>query len=81
MADIAEDIRAFDSMTDRLSKHVGQWAVIYNRELIGLFESFESAADEAVRQFGSGPYLIRRVGAHRLTLPVSVMYHFSNAQR
>jgi hypothetical protein len=82
MGDIKDDIKAFHSMqADLEAKNTGRWVLIHNRVLVDFYESFEKAADDAVRKFGGGPYLIRQIGAHPLTLPASVMYHFSNAQR
>lgn len=82
MGDIEHDIEAFNAMQGALeAKHLGEWVLIYNRELVGIYAAFEGAAEDAVKKFGSGPYLIRRLGAHPLTLPASVMYHLSDAQR
>jgi hypothetical protein len=73
--DIQTDINAYEAMRSELeARHTGKWVVFYNRELIGVFESFEEAAKEAVRKFKRGPYLIRQVGAPPVTLPASVMY-------
>lgn len=63
-------------MRENLEKeHMGKWVLIRGGALIGLFDSFETAADEAVRKFGSGPYLIRQIGAPSVTIPASLMYH------
>ena len=75
MADIDSELAAFEGMRAELeAQHMGQWVLIYNRDLIGTFSSFESAAQEAVAKFGRGPYLIKQVGASSLTLSTSVMY-------
>ena len=50
--------------------HLGQWVV----DLLGAFDSFEIAAEQAVRHFGSGPFLIRQVGAPPVVMPASVMH-------
>jgi hydrogenase maturation factor len=54
---------------------VGKWVLIHNQTLVSVHDSFESAAQEAVRLFSEGPYLIRQVGAPNLTLPASVVYN------
>jgi hypothetical protein len=54
---------------------LGKWVLIHNKDLIEIFDSAELAAKEAVRRFGRGPYLIRKVGAAPVTLPASVLYH------
>jgi hypothetical protein len=76
MGTVTDEIRAFEAMRAQLeAEHLGQWVLIYRRELIGSYVSFETAAEVAVERFGSGPFLIRQVGAPPITLPVSVMYH------
>lgn len=72
---VRDDIVAYDAIRSELeASHLGRWALVYRRELIGLFDSFDEAARSAVERFGAGPYLIRRVGAGSVTLPTSVMY-------
>jgi hypothetical protein len=75
-ADIQDDIAAYEVLQPDLeAKHMGKWVVIHDRELAGIYDAFESAAEEAVRQLGRGPYLIRQVGAPPVTLPASVMFN------
>ena len=72
---IAVEIEAFHQMQPKLeAEHMGRWVLIYQQRLINVYDSFEAAADDAVRQFGRGPYLIRQVGAPPLTLPASVAF-------
>ena len=72
---IRDDIMAYEAMrSDLEAAHLGRWALIYDRELIGLFGTFDDAATEAVQKYGRGPYLIRQIGAPSVTLPASVMY-------
>lgn len=73
--DIDEEIVAYDAIRQELEeKHTGKWVLFHEREQIGIFDSFETAAETAVQKFGRGPYLIRQIGAPPLTLPASVMY-------
>jgi hypothetical protein len=82
MSTIQDEIDAFERMQSQLeAEHLGRWVLIFGRKLIRVYESFESAANDAVDQFGSGPFLIRQVGAPPITLPVSVMYHRPDAER
>lgn len=61
-ATLDQNISAFKQLQDRLSgDEAGKWAVVCDCELVGLFDSFDEAADNAVRSFGEGPYLIRKV--------------------
>lgn len=80
VANLNDDIAAYDSMRAQLeAEHMGQWAVVFDRNLIGIFTSFEAAAEVAVTRFGRGPYLIRQIGAPPVVLPASVMYRPSHA--
>lgn len=75
MSPIQDEIAAFERLKAGLeTDHLGEWALVHHGELVRLFPSFEEAAAEAVRQFGSGPFLIRQIGSEPLTLPASVMY-------
>jgi len=76
MSTIDDEIAAYDAMRQDLeSNHMGKWVLFHGGELAGTFETFEATAEEAVRRFGRGPYLIRQVGAPPLVLPASVMYN------
>ena len=80
MADLTEEIAAYESMrSDLESKYMGKWALIHDRQLIAAYDSFEAAAENAVKKFGRGPYLIRQIGAPPITLPASVMYRSVHA--
>lgn len=75
MSPIQDEIDAFERLRPGLeADHLGEWALVHQGELIGLYGSFEEAAADAVRRFGSGPFLIRQIGAEPITLPASVMY-------
>lgn len=71
MDSLTKDIEAYESMREKLeAEHVGEWVLIQDRKLIGLYISFEKAAEDAVRRFGAGPYLIRQIGAPPIKLPI-----------
>jgi hypothetical protein len=75
MAEIKTDILAFKKMQAELeAKHMGKWVLFHNETFIGVFESFEATAADAVSRFGRGPYLIRKIGEAPQTLPASVMF-------
>ncbi len=79
MAKLKEEIAAYEKMCNDLEiDHFGKWVIVYNKKLAGTYDSFELAAEDAVKRFGRGPYLIRKVGASPLTLPASVLYHTDN---
>jgi hypothetical protein len=76
MAEIDTELAAYQGMREKLeTEHMGKWVLVRGGQLISLFDSFEAAAEEAVRKFGSGPYLIRQIGAPSVTMPASLMYH------
>jgi hypothetical protein len=76
MAELDAEILAYDSMREKLeAEHMDKWVLVHDRVLIGLYDSFEKAAEDAVKRFGRGPYLIRQIGAPPVTLPASVMYN------
>lgn len=80
MAELTVEIAAYERMqADLESTNLGKWALVHDERLEGVFDSFETAAREAVKKFGRGPYLIRQIGAPSLVLPASVMYRIYNA--
>ena len=75
MADMKLEIAAYEREKPELEKsHMGKWVLFYDEKLIGVYDTLEIAAEEAVARFGRGPYLIRQVGAPPVVLPASVMY-------
>jgi hypothetical protein len=80
MAEIDAEITAYEAMREKLeSEHMGKWVLVRTGNLVGVYDSFDMAAADAVRQFGRGPYLIRQVGAPPVTLPASLMYPRTHA--
>ncbi len=75
MSELDRELEAFENMRAELeTHHLRKWVVIRGAELIGAFDTLNTAATEAVRRFGRGPYLIRQVGAPPASLPASVLY-------
>lgn len=51
-------------MRDDLEAHkMGKWVLLRDEKLIGTYDSFQQAANEATARFGRSPFLIRQVGA------------------
>ena len=74
-AALQNEIRTFEKLRQRLETEArGKWVVIRANTLVGTYNTFEKAADEAVRRFGRGPYLIRQIGAADMALPAAVVY-------
>ena len=80
MTTLSNQIAAYEKKRDALeADHFGNWVVFHGGELVDTYESFAEAAEDAVRRFGRGPYLIRQVGAPPVRLPASVLYRPVNA--
>ena len=70
-----KNIKAYEKMQGKLeAEELYRWVVFHDQKLIGTYDDFQNAADQAVRKFGRGPYLIRQVGARPSALPASVQY-------
>ena len=75
MAKLSQEIAAYESMRAELEADCfGKWVLVHDEELTGVYTAFEQAAEDAVRKFGRGPFLIRQVGQPPLVLPASVVY-------
>jgi hypothetical protein len=80
MAEIDNEIHAYEAMREKLeTEHMSKWVLVRQSKLVGVYDTFEAAAEDAVRQFGRGPYLIRQIGSPPVTLPASVMYPRTHA--
>ncbi len=78
MTDIDRELAAYEKMRPELeAQHMSKWVLIRGGKLVGVFDSMEAAAQDAVPRFGRGPYLIRQVGAPPVTLPASVMWNLN----
>jgi hypothetical protein len=77
-SDLQSEIETYEAIqADLEAKHTGKWVLLKDRKLIDVYDSFETAAQNAVRLYGRGPYLIRQVGAPPVILPASLMYQMS----
>ena len=79
MTTLLDEIAAYDRMRDVLeTQHLGKWVVVRDGEIQASCDTFRDAAQDAMRKYGRGPYLIRRVGAAAISLPASLAYSFVN---
>lgn len=78
---LAKDIAAFERMKAELLQHYdGKFVVFHDGQLQGSFDSFDSAAREAVKRFRDSPFLIRQVGVPEVSpMPASVAFRPANA--
>ena len=73
--EIDKNIEAYNKVRKELeSEYLGAWVVFHDCKQIGIYATFEDAANDAVTKFGRDSYLIREIGAEPITLPASVMY-------
>lgn len=72
-----KDIQAFKQQFEELEEHYpGKFVIFRDGEFVGAYDTFNSAANEAVERFGNEPFLIRPVSANRepMRMPASVAY-------
>ena len=82
MIELDREIAAYETMrADLENRHMGEWVLVFKENLIGVYPSFDGAAQVAVQAFGRGPYLIRQIGAPPFTMPASVAFSLNYAQR
>ena len=73
-ATLKENIAAYESMREQLeADYLGKWVVFYDEKLIGTYNDFQDAAQEAVDRFDEGPYLIREVRTSPYHIPISAI--------
>lgn len=73
---LKEEIKTFDSMKDKLlADYYGKYVIIHDSKFVDSFDTFDTAAREAIKQFGNGPYLIRQVTERPpMSMPTSVAF-------
>lgn len=50
-------------LSDWLREHAGKFVLVKNRNLIGFYDTADTAIEEGVRQFGLTSFLVRQVAA------------------
>lgn len=82
MAELDAEIAAYEARREELEEHhMHKWVLFHGENFLGAFDDFNTAAGEAVRRFGGGPYLIRQVGAPPPALPASILFRPKHATR
>jgi len=74
---LGKELAIYKKMRPELLKHhMGKHVVIHGDTFAGAFDTFDTAAREAISQFGDGPYLIREVTEiePRMPMPASVAF-------
>ena len=63
MSTLKENIAAYEAMQDDLElDYFGKWVVFYDEQLVGIYDTSEDAAHEAITRFGRNPCLVKQVG-------------------
>ena len=52
----------------------GKWALFYDEEFVGTYDTDREAVGTAIEKFGRGPYLIRQIGVKPVPPLASVIY-------
>ena len=61
------EIRRYEEMRGDLEQRsMGKFAVLHGRELLGVFDDFNSANQEAERLLKGAPFLVRQIGTSDL---------------
>jgi hypothetical protein len=78
---LEKEINTFEKIKPQLLKHhMGKFVVIHDDQLVGAYDNFNKAAEEALQKFGKGPYLIRQVVDNdSIKIPASVAYRVTHA--
>ena len=60
---LSREQAAYETRREDLERdHNGEWVVFHDEELVGIYGDLQDAAEDALRRFGLGPYLIEQVG-------------------
>ena len=74
--DLSRETALYEELKAEFEKeHRWEWVVIHDEEIVGFYDDFQDAAQDAVERFQRGPYLIRQIGVPKRALPVSVLHH------
>ncbi|MCY3814297.1 MAG: hypothetical protein OXH15_21155 [Gammaproteobacteria bacterium] len=78
---LQRNIREFNAQSDWLEQHHNaKWVIFHDASFVDAFDTFDTAAREAVGRFGTGPYLIRQVGRQvTMRIPASVAFRPDHA--
>lgn len=80
MKKLRRQIQAYEKQKGEMeTEHFGKWVIFHDEKFIDSYEDFQDAAQVAIKRFGRGPYLIRRVGQKPMRMPASLLYGPANA--
>jgi hypothetical protein len=77
---LEQELATLGREKDRLEReHRGKFVLVRGDQIVGTFDTFDAAAEEALRRFGQGPYLIRQIGEETMSLPPALVYGLIHA--
>lgn len=72
---LSKELKTFEKNKADLQKnHPGKFVLIVGDDVIGTYDTFNNAADEALRRYGDGEYMIRPVSGDCPELSPTVIY-------
>lgn len=72
---LEKEYELFASVKDELLKHhEGKFALIYGSDLVGIWDSQESAYSDGIERFGNVSFLIKRIIADDAIESVPALY-------
>lgn len=72
---LAAEVATFEKIKGRLqAEHPDKFVLIHDSELVGTYDTFQTAAKEGLDRFGDLPFLVREVSAGPVTLSPAVLY-------
>ncbi len=81
MATVHDNVVAYDDLrVDLEARHMGEWVVIHDEQLAGIYPDLQTAAEDAVERFGRGPYHIKQIGEPPFVMTPVVFFGPQNAR-
>jgi len=60
-------------------EHRDKFVLIHRDDVVGVYDTFDTAADEGIRRFGKEPFMVRQVGRDTTKLSPAVLYGLLHA--
>lgn len=75
-----QELQTYMAAREHLEReHMGKFVLIKGSDVVGAYDSFETAADEGLRRFGRSEFLIRKVGEEETHLSAAILYGLTGA--
>lgn len=63
MSDLDQELKTYKDSIQELLVHEGKQVLIHQDEIIGIFDTYADALDDAYEKFGTGSFLIKKISA------------------